>query len=84
MGWRNPFPWNRFLGSLKVLKISSLGCRAEFRTWRGLQRADALPTELRRTLTELRRTLAEQRRTLLRYVAPRLIYAAPLLSYTAP
>ncbi len=29
-----------------------------------LQQADALPTELRRTLTDLRRTLTELRRTL--------------------
>jgi hypothetical protein len=36
---------------------SSLGAEPRFELWPAFQQADALPTELRRSLTELRRTL---------------------------
>jgi hypothetical protein len=46
-------------GPSSCILIASLGCPAENQT-----RADALPTELRRTLSQLRRTLTELRRIL--------------------
>ncbi len=63
------------------LSGKNLGCRAGNRLWACLtgKPIDALPSELRRTLSELRRTLPEQRRTLsLSYVASFLSYVAPL------